>query len=384
MKEVFSYEKLYKAYLDCRKNKRNTESALEFEWNLEENLYELHKEIRSKSYQPGKSNCFVCKEPTPREIFAAEFRDRVVHHLLVREIEDCGEKVFIHDSYSCRPGKGTHAAVERLSEFCRKVTNNYSQRAYCLQMDISGFFMNINHDILFAAFKKLVVKQKRSHDWKRGLLWLGRKIIYHKPTKNYQKKGDLSLFNMIPSRKSLFSTDKNKGLPIGNYSSQFFSNLYLNQLDQFVKRELERDYYIRYVDDFLILSNDKKSLKRDSKKIERFLDNFLDTTINKNKTKLRKVKEGVDFLGYFLKPHYKLARKRTVKALKGKLFEFRKSEEPDLKEILATVNSYFGHFRHADTLRLRKDIYKNNLGKLKQYFIPTNKKFFSLNLNQSN
>ena len=384
MKEVFSYEKLYKAYLDCRKNKRNTESALEFEWNLEENLYALYKEISSKTYRPGKSICFVCKEPTAREIFAAEFRDRVVHHLLVREVEKYGEKVFTYDSYSCRTGKGTHKAVERLKNFSKKITDNYSKKAYFLQMDISGFFMNIHQDVLYNVFKKLVIRQEKDHKWKRDLLWLGRKIIYYKPTENYIKKGDPKLFKLIPARKSLFKSGEKRGLPIGNYSSQFFSNLYLNQLDQFVKRELNHDYYVRYVDDFLILGESSGNLKETERRVKKFLEKYLKVEINGSKTKLKRLKGGVDFLGYFLKPNYILVRKRVVKALKGKLYEFRRSPDLDPKEVMATVNSYFGHFRHANSYNLRKDIYENHLGKLKYYFMAADKNFSSLTLKQDN
>jgi len=379
MKETFSYEKLYKAYLDCRKNKRNTDSALEFEWDMEKNLYELYKEINSKTYNPGKSICFVCEEPTVREIFAAEFRDRIIYHLLVNEVEEAGERNFIYDSYSCRKNKGTHKAVKRLKSFSKKVTKNYSRSAYCLQMDISGFFMSINHKVLYAIFKKIIVRQEKPHRWKSDLLWLGKKVIYHKPIDNYQKKGNTELFKLVPPRKSLFFADKNKGLPIGNYCSQFFSNLYLNQLDQFVKRKLKRKYYIRYVDDFLILGTSKKSLKNDSLKIENFLKNYLDLKINTSKTKLKDLRSGIDFLGYFLKPGYKLARERTVKSLKSKLYEFRSQPNPNPEEVMATINSYFGHFKHANSFKLRKNIYEKHLGKLKKHF-KTDARYFSVQI----
>jgi len=366
----FSYQKIYKAYLDCRENKRSTINALNFEWEQERNLFELQEELQNKTYEPGRSICFVVTDPSPREIFAATLKDRVVHHVLVNELEEAGERAFIHDSYSCRENKGTHKAVERLQDFMRKVTDNYNKKAYYLQLDISGFFMNIDRNILKTILKKFILKQKRSYQWKKNVFWLGNKVISHDPTDNYITKGNKELFDLIPPRKSLFEAGSDKGLPIGNYSSQFFANLYLNQLDHFVKRTLKRSYYLRYVDDFIILVKNKGKLKSLIKKINKFLKNTLNLKLNTAKTKLNRLKQGVDFLGYFIKPHYVLVRKRVVNTLKKKLDEFNQKKEINSKRALATINSYFGHFKHADSFNLRKDIYKSHLGKIKNYFDP--------------
>jgi len=155
-KTIFTFEKLYQAYLDCRRTKRKTMNALKFEWNLERNLFQLQKELEERTYQPGRSICFVVKEPSPREIFAASFRDRIVHHLLIREVLGAGEKRFVFDSFACRKEKGTHAAIKRLRSFIRRITKNYRENAFYLQLDISGFFMAINHSILYSLFEKLV------------------------------------------------------------------------------------------------------------------------------------------------------------------------------------------------------------------------------------
>jgi len=362
MNTIFTFEKLYKAYLDCRKNKRNTINALDFEWNLERNLFQLQKELENKIYKPGHSICFVITEPCPREIFAATFRDRVVHHLLVREIEQIGEKSFIFDSFSCRKNKGTYSAVKRLRDFIRKATKNYSKKALCLKLDISGFFMAINHNILYKILKELVLKQNRPYWWKRDVLWLAKVIIFHKPTSNYIIKGNISLFKLIPSRKSLFGAAKDKGLPIGNYSSQFFANLYLNNLDHFIKRELKCKYYVRYVDDLVILSQDRGKLKYFRDKINIFLKENLNLQLNLDKTKLQGIDKGINFLGYFIKPYYILVRKRVIKRFKNKLFSLDRKREQ--RKVLAMVNSYYGHFKHAFSYNLRKGIYEliNSLG----------------------
>ena len=323
-KIIFTFGKLYQAYLDCRKTKRKTINALKFEWNLERNLFQLQKELEAKKYKPGRSICFVVKEPSPREIFAASFRDRVVHHLLINEIEKMGEKSFIFDTFSCRKNKGTHLAIKRLKKFIGNTTENYSREAFYLQLDISGFFMAIEHHILYSLLEKMILKQNKSYQWKIDILWLAKTIVFHKPTKNYVIKGNPSLFKLIPSRKSLFESSEDKGLPIGNYSSQFFANLYLNELDQFVKRELRCKYYIRYVDDFILLDSDREKLKYLRDEISLFLKKNLDLELSLNKTKLQPIGKGISFLGYFVKPDYVLVRQKVIKRLKNKLYQLNK------------------------------------------------------------
>jgi hypothetical protein len=419
MNEIFNFQKLYRAYLACRQNKRNTINALKFEWDLERNLFQLLQKLQQRTYQPGRSICFAVEKPTPREIFAASFKDRVIHHLLINELLELGERNFIFDSYACRKNKGTHKAVKRLQGFISIDSRlrgndirggNDRRNSYYLQLDIAGFFMSIDHHILYSILKKLVFKQKRSQQWKDDILWLSKTIIFSKPTENYLFKGDLPLFESIPKRKSLFYSPKDQGLPIGNYSSQFFANLYLNELDQFIKRKLQCRHYVRYVDDLILLSNSKQELKSWLVAIETFLKENLNMKINSAKTKFQPLVNGVDFLGYFIKPKYTLVRKRVVKRLKEKIGGFinvipdligdperldsrfrgndirggndREGCHPGLKHchpeldsgsiqiILAIINSYFGHFRFANSFNLRKDIFINHLGKLKTYFQP--------------
>jgi len=384
MSEIFNFPKLYQAYLNCRKTKRKTINALKFEWNLERNLFQLQKELETKRYRPGRSICFVVKEPSPREIFAADFRDRVIHHLLVNEIENIGEKRFIFDTFSCRKNKGTHLAVKRLKMFIKKATENYKREAFYLQLDISGFFMAIDRHILYSILRKMILKQNKSYQWKEDILWLAKIIIFHKPTKNYVIKGNPALFKLIPARKSLFESPEDKGLPIGNYSSQFFANLYLNELDQFIKRGLKCRYYVRYVDDLILLNESREKLKYLRDKINLFLKENLDLELNLNKTKLQSINKGISFLGYFIKPDYTLVRQKVVKRLKDKLYWLKqipasKFKIPDSK-ILAMLNSYYGHFKHAFSFNLRKNIYENHLGGLEEKFLPKSG-YLALSLN---
>ena len=403
---IFSLKNVYRAYLDCRKNKRKTINALKFEWNLEKNIFSLQKELGTKKYRPGRSICFVVKEPSPREIFAASFRDRVVHHLLINEVEAIGEKKFIFDTFSCRKNKGTHAAIRRLKKFIGKITENNRREAAYLQLDISGFFMAISHDILYGFFKKLVSRQEKTDQWKEDVLWLAKTIIFHKPTKNYIIKGNLSLFNLIPPRKSLFESPSGQGLPIGNYSSQFFANLYLNELDQFIKRELKCGYYVRYVDDFILLDGDKDKLKRWRNKIGDFLKGYLNLELSLKKQILQPLKAGLGFLGYFIKPDHTLVRQKTAGRLKEKLSKlnrineqlvlgnargkqmFKKTEQEadqeneKLRKTLAVINSYYGHFKHSASFNLRKNIFEDHLGGLKEKFLP-NLDYSSLKINEN-
>jgi len=364
MMEIFSYKKLYKAYLDCRKNKRNTESALEFEWNLEENLYELHEEIRSKTYKPGKSNCFVCKESTPREIFAAEFKDRVVHHLLVREIEDCGEKVFIHDSYSCRPGKGTHFGIKRVSRFLRQATNNYQKEAWVLKLDIKGYFMSIDKKILL---DKLIdfLRGKYNGSDKEKIIWLCKKIIMNDPTKNCTRKSPKRKWVGLPKSKSLFYAKENCGLPVGNYTNQVFANFYLNSMDHFIKSDLKIRYYGRYVDDFILISTNKQKLKNSMIQIQEFLSKNLKIKINTKKTYFQPTTKGFEFLGVLIKPYRKYISSRVknnflrkIKVINRKTGNSNFSKKEKMK-LVSQVNSYLGMLKHYNTYDLRFKFFKS-------------------------
>lgn len=328
------------------------------------------KELSGRTYTPGRSVCFVVENPTIREIFAADFRDRIVHHLLVNELIEIGENIFSFESFACRRGKGTHRAIHRLKKHMQRVTKNSRRNAWYMQLDIAGFFMSIDHQVLYEILEQEINRQNKSYQWKDDLLWLCRQIIFHKPTENYIKKGDLELFKLVPERKSLLHSLPSKGLPIGNYSSQFFANVYMNELDQYVKRELGADYYVRYVDDFILMHKSKHELKQFKKKTEFFLFDKLGVKLHEEKTKLQLTSKGIDFLGYFLKPTHILTRKRVVKKMKGKLrVAVDQIGGNSIASVMAMVNSYFGHFRHSASFNLRRDVCKNHLGNVKEKFI---------------
>lgn len=361
---LFSFENLHRQYLACRRNKRNTVNALRFEAEQEKQLVLLAEALTERSYRPGRSVCFVCKRPKLREIFAADFRDRVVHHVLVDYLEKIWEPIFIYDSYACRKAKGVHAGVRRLQAFIRQATANGTRPAWYLQLDIKNYFMRIDKQVLY----DLLAPKIRDPD----ALWLTRVLVFHDCTQDYVMKGDAELFKRLPPHKSLFGCGQGKGLPIGNLNSQFFANVYLNGLDQFVKHELKCQYYLRYCDDFILLSTDREQLLAWRARIEHYLRDKLMLELNPARERLRPVGNGVDFLGYIVRRDYLLVRRRVVNHLREKLRAFEERlvtqgrgwrrysfETAALDELQAVLASYFGHFSLASTFRLRAGLWRD-------------------------
>ncbi|MFK5894289.1 MAG: reverse transcriptase/maturase family protein [Pseudomonadota bacterium] len=357
---LFSIENIYKAYRSCRKGKRSTHNAMVFEQNLEENLFDLRHQLIAGIYQPKRSIAFLVEKPKRREIFAADFSDRVVHHLLVRYLEPKWESRFIHDSFACRKNKGTLGAVERLTAFSRKVTNNNTQKAYYLQLDIRGFFININRSLLY---QRLQTKEKN-----QAILWLIKQVLFNEPTDNCLLKGKKSRFLSLPEHKTLFKAKVDCGLPIGNLSSQFFANVYLDALDQFVKHQLKVKYYLRYCDDFIICSQNKFQLTQYQQQIETFIRQQLNLELNPKQI-LKPISNGMDFLGYIIRPNYRLVRNRVIGNCYEKLAKAEKQliqqglnttdsrltipwDWTLLPKLQQTVNSYFSHFSKANSFRL--------------------------------
>ena len=354
MSEIFTIEKLYKAYEDCLHNKKNTVNALKFELKREKNIFQLLSELKDRQYKISRHICFIVKEPSPREIFAGDFRDRIVHHLLCNEIQELFEKDFIESSYANRKGKGTHKAMKELRFYISRGGRN-RQKLYYLKMDVKGFFRNINKDILWGIVERKIKESDREDKWKEEVLWLAKTIIYHDPTSNFVFKGRIETKNLIKKEKSLLFGGKDTGLPIGNLTSQFFANIYLNELDHFVKEKLGFERYIRYVDDFVILSEDKEKLVETVNLVDRFLQDNLHLCLCKDKTVLQPTERGIDFLGYFIKPTHTLVRQKVVKRFKDRLYKRRNPNDGffSLSDI-SMIKSYLGHFGHANSFNLRR------------------------------
>ena len=350
---IFTFENIYKAYKKCLKNKKNTANALKFELNREKNLNRLLYDLQTGRYNISRHICFIVTHPSPREIFAADFRDRIVHHLLCNEIQDIFEKNFSDNSYANRKSYGTHKAVKK-AKWHMKRGGKDGRNLYFLKMDIKSFFRSIDKKILLDIVQEKIIHQARPGWWKQEVIWLIKIIILHCPQNNYIFKGKLSTQTLIPKHKSLLFGDASKGLPIGNLTSQFFANVYLDKLDNFIEKTLGYKRYARYVDDFVLFDESKEKLENDMKNISRFCLDTLNLQIATHKTVIRKSSVGIDFLGYYIKPTHTLVRRKVVKRFKKKFLKVLDSEGFVLSTDLPMINSYKGHFGHAHSYNLQK------------------------------
>ena len=329
----FKFQELAQAYFDCRRTKRNSASALAFEERLEHNLRNLYDELQSGGYAPGRSICFVITRPKAREVWAATFRDRIVHHLLHNRIAPRFYARFIADSCACIPRRGTMYAAERLESKIRGITQNWSRPAHYLKCDLANFFVSIDKRIVH----ELLAKHINEPFW----MALAETILFHDPRQDFEYRGDVSLLQRVPEHKRLASQPAHCGLPIGNLSSQFFANVYLDVLDQYVKHGLRCRHYIRYVDDFVLLHKSPQWLNDAKAKIEAFLPATLSAQLNPKKTILQPIERGIDFVGQVIKPWRRVTRRKTVRTA------MQRTDSCDTSDLFETANSYFGLLRQA-------------------------------------
>lgn len=320
---LFCIVNLKQAWFKFIKGKKKRKDVAEFAKNLDAELFNIQHLLADKKYKHGSYYSFYVYDPKKRHIHKAEVRDRVVHQALVNVLEPIFEPQFIFDSYASRENKGTHRAVRRLQYFARKVSKNYTKNCFVLKCDIKKYFDSINHDILLRIIGKTVNDSE--------ILWLAEKII------------------------KSFESAPGSGLPLGNVSSQIFANIYLNELDQFIKRKLCIKYYIRYNDDFVILDEDKETLERYLPAIKDFLEVQLKLALHPKKVSIGKYAQGVEFLGYVGLPHYILPKTRTkrriLNKIKKRIYEL-KGDDISEETFEQSVQSYFGFFSHAKTRRL--------------------------------
>lgn len=365
-----SVEVLFQAYYNARRHKRSTTSALVFEMNYESELFRLYDELISGQYQIGPSDCFICFWPVKREIFAAGFRDRIVHHFIYNYINPVFERLFINDSYSCRIGKGTSYGVRRAEHFIRSCSSNYSRDCYILKLDISGYFMSLGRDILY---QKVLASVRRYQDMigfdVNILLRLIRQVIYHDATENCRMKAPAQHWRGLPRTKSLFWAGKNKGLPIGNLTSQLFGNVYLNDFDHFIKCKLQCGYYGRYVDDLLIVHRNKQYLTKIVPVIDQYLNDRLGLHLHRRKTYLQHYSRGVRFLGTIIKPYRIYIGNKTkancynsIKHWNTLLFKNTGGlGKKDVEKFVSSINAYVGMMGHYNSYNLRRTLFTERL-----------------------
>ncbi|MBT6651893.1 MAG: reverse transcriptase [Gammaproteobacteria bacterium] len=375
---LFNFPALWQAYITCRKGKRGSRNTQHYEISLLDRLIDTLDALKTARWTPSRSVLFVVTRPKMREIHAADFSDRVVHHLLVPRLERLYEPTFIHDSYSNRKGKGTHAAVERLQHFMRKVTRNQTRPAHYLQLDIANFFNTIDRPTLWKQLQHRLRKAQQRGAEDRGvtpqeqqeLLWLTHRILRQNPTEHALLRGSPDEFARIPQHKRLSAAPADKGLPIGNLTSQFFANVYLNELDQFIKHTLKADYYLRYVDDFILLHQNPEQLEQWRKEIADFLQQRLQLKLRPQQI-LKPVTDGADFLGYIVRPDYRLVRRRVVGHLRERLQHLQQQliertkkgttlrlKQAHRQQLHAMLASYLAHIRHASSHNLLQTLWR--------------------------
>ncbi len=349
----------YKPLLLAIKNKRWKVNTLQFSLNLERNFLKIKEEIEKRKYNITSSLSFIAFQPVKREIFAGDFKDRIIHHLVYNELNKYYDSLLIHDCYSCRKKKGTSYGIKRIKKFLCSAKDKYPQ-AYTLKLDISGYFMNIDKKKLYAINKKLIKKFfKQEESKKNTLLYLTKKIISNDPTKDCRLRGKKNDWQDLPKNKSLFFAKEKHGLPIGNLTSQLFGNIYLNDFDHYVKEKLKCHYYGRYVDDMVLIHQDKKYLLSLIPKINNYLKNNLDLELHPKKIYLQEISKGVPFLGMIIKTNCIYPGKRIRKNF------FRALKEASMgKRNIDSINSYLGLMKNYNSYKLRKKAFESPIGQL--------------------
>ncbi len=306
--------------------------VLRFEKNLEQNIFQLHRDLRDKMYRHGGYTSFYISDPKLRHIHKATVRDRILHHAVFKVLNPIFESTYIHNSFSCRVGKGNHKGVKALAHILRQASKNNTQTCFVLKCDIRKFFDSINHNILIELIQGKI-KDKNTMNLLREIL--------------------TSFANEQPN---LFGI---KGVPIGNLTSQLFANIYMNGLDQFIRHNLKVKYYARYTDDFVIVSGDENYLEKLLPPIQLFLREKLKLELHPSKVSIRKYRQGIDFLGYVALPHHIALRTKTKKRmmwkLRNKMAEYKNSTISK-STLLATFQSYLGVLSHADSHKFSESL----------------------------
>lgn len=334
---LYSYENLFLAYQKAKKGKTKKLYVVEFEKNLQENLLQLQKELREKTYQPKPIKTMIIRDPKTRKIGKAHFRDRIVHHALVNILQPIFEPTFICDSFASIKKRGHHKALQRFDYFLRKVTrngnklkgirdNNYVS-GYALKADIAKYFESVDHHILLKIIEE---KIKDVH-----VLWLIHQIL------DYNSN----------------SSVKGRGMPLGNYTSQFFANVYLNNFDYFVKHGLRAKYYLRYVDDFVILNNNREKLERYKRYIGEYL-NTLGLRLHPDKSSIIPLHQGITLLGFRVFYYYRLLKKNSIRQIEKNIEIWKQEYGEGLESdnIGARLHGWLAHAEHGNTYNLRKRI----------------------------
>ena len=346
------------AYFKARKQERGTLAQLEFEMHLEENLKELSTELYEGRWKPQPLEWFVNLNPTVREVFAPQFRDRVVSHVLFMMIAPIFERYFIDDSFSCRVGKGTLVGIERFEHHLRSVTDNWRHDAYILNLDITGYFMSIVRGKLYDITWETLGKHRRlfpdeiDYEFADYLIFT---FLSRDPLEGCVYYGDPGRIQLVLPEKSLRFQPQGVGIPIGDVINQLFSNIYLNPFDQFVKRSLHVKNYVRYVDDSKAMHRSYQYLEECRERAGEFLDRELSLRLHPNKTTITSTREPAFFLGAVIKPYRRHAKNDSMERFRTYVQELDAAiaagKVIDIDRALSILNSRLGYLSHFDEYR---------------------------------
>jgi len=329
---IISLDNLFLAWDEFKRGKTGKLEVQEFSFKLEDNIFKLHSELKCGTWKPNHYTAFFVRDPKLRHIHKATVRDRVFNQALYRILYQIFDVGFIHDSYSCRKEKGTHRGVMRLENYIMKITKNYSRPAFALKCDVRKFFDNIDHGILFSIIKRKVT--------------------------------DADVLLLIKMILESFETKLGVGLPLGNVTSQLFANVYLNELDQFVKHILKAKYYLRYCDDFIILDTDTRKLQSYKERTGELLIAKLHLSLHPNKVFIRKCSQGIDFLGYVVLPNRNILRTKTRNRILKKIDIARHmlvQNQIGKEQFESIAQSYSGVLSHCAGHKIQQKISKIDL-----------------------
>ena len=343
---MLTTDDMLQAYFDCRRRKRKTASAIVYEMDYEARLIALRDRINTRQYAPGKSICFVVTRPRYREVFAASFEDRIVHHYMGLRLEPLFEKIFSPRTFNCRKGKGQLYGIKMLERDLREASQNYTRDCWVMKLDLKGFFMSIDKALLADLIDRFIVDYYDGPDVE-DLRFVSRVVVLHEPEKNCERHSPLSFWDYLPAHKSFFTNTPGKGVAIGNLFAQLFANFLLNLLDWYLE-DLGITYHGRYVDDFYSIHTDKGVLLSAVPKIRAKLAEY-GLALNENKFYLQHYSKGVEFTGMIVKPGRTYICNRTltnfIKTIR------RLNEAKDLRQVrhaVCSVNSYLGLLRQCN------------------------------------
>lgn len=356
MHEYVTIEDVNEAYLVCRRHKGRSRGAVEYMLDYELNNLRLWQDLNDGKYAISPSRAFCVTRPKLREVFCADFRDRVVHHLLAIKFLPLIEAQLTDSAYACRVGMGVEYGVQRLANAVRTVSQDFTKETYVLKCDIQGFFMSIDRERLYGKLRSLVEERWHGKD-KEWWLKLWRQVILNRPEKNCQRIGDVRLWGRLPKSKSLFHSG-GKGLPIGNLPSQILANLYLSDFDDWARGKVGGDNYGRYVDDWYMVSKDKGELLRLLSEARERLAG-IGLTLHPKKIYLQPVRHGVEFTGAVVKPYGILPSRRIKNNLQDMLGEWNEDKSPDIGRYVCRMNSYMGFLRHRTSYGYRRKIWSS-------------------------